>query len=63
MILFLCRFYQKQYLSIFYGARVIRKDIHYLSFDFRLYLVHEFHRLDDAEDLSFCYLCPHFDKR
>src|SRR5229473_1291960 len=56
-------FYREQTLPVLDGLPVLDVHTHDLSIEFRVDLVHQLHRFDDAENLAFLYDVADLDKR
>src|ERR1700737_613623 len=55
--------YAEEDLPVFDRMRVLRENLFHHSVELGLDLVHDFHRLDDADDLTFAYSVAHGEVR
>ena len=55
--------YEEEGLTVFDGAAVLRNHFDYFAAHFRRHIVHQLHRFDDANGLTFVDMVAHVDKR
>src|SRR6185503_19562582 len=53
---------REQPLAVLHRLAVLDVDLHDLAIELRVDLVHQLHRFDDAEHLSFFYRVAHLDE-